>query len=194
MTNKFILLISISIIFFLNCASMKLVKKPVYIPVIKPDNLTLLEPHEFEAEIDSIKIKLKDTSFSNIELLKKLFSLYIHFNNPRPEYEKAYLIADSLTKNKKITKKLLTYYNWKSIIKQHLNIIEKNEEYIHSLISSKNQNKSLQYENKNQKKQIDSLSSVINDSLLTVLKRQNEAIEKLKEVDLRLERHRTILK
>ncbi|MGD9201832.1 MAG: hypothetical protein PVI26_09730 [Chitinispirillia bacterium] len=175
---------------------MKLVEKPEYVPVIKQNNPALLEPHEFEAEIDSLKIKImrKDTSFSNRELLIKLFNLYIHFNNPRPDYEKAYLLADSLISDKKLTKKILTYYNWKYILKQHLDAVKKNDEHINSLISIKSRNKSLEYENKMQNRRIDSLTSVIKDSLMSVIRKQNEAIEKLKEVDLRLERHRAILK
>lgn len=138
------------------------------------------------AEPDSI-----DTTLSREEILTNLFDLSIHRRNPEPDYHKAYAYAALLYKTK--TKDRLYYLNWGCILSNYFQLtVEKDsllaekDSLLLRIEKASKSNQSLQYNSRKQTKQIDSLSVLI--------KGHKETIEKLKNLDLMLERQRSTIR
>jgi hypothetical protein len=169
----------------LHCASGQLQQKPVVIAVSEPDSLIPADRGMFDKEIARFTMMLQqnDTSVKREELLTRLFGLYVHVNNPRPQYANAIILADSLVKETAGRQDRQYYCNWRNILQKYLklNAIRDSLERVVGKISE--DNKSLRYMARKQTRQIDSLSGMINT--------QKSALQKLQELDMKLEQQRS---
>lgn len=190
-SNPFKMIVFISII-LLDCVPKQLQIQPVIKTVPEPDSLMLSDPDMFEKEITRLKmmVRLKDTSMTKEQALTQLFNLYIHLNNPEPQYDKAVFIADTLSRIAHKQKRQ-QYRNWKYILEQYLQSAAVKDSLEKVIDKMSEDIKSLRYTARKQSKQIDSLSILINDSLSTTITKQKKTIEKLQELDLKLEQQRS---
>ncbi len=132
-----------------------------------------------------------DSTISKERILKDLFELSIHRNNPKPDYQKAYTYAASLYKMK--TRHHFYYLNWGRMLNNYFmlntekdSLIIVKDSLLQAIEGESKKSKSLQsnlYNLRKQTKQIDSLSTLITD--------QKETIEKLKKLDVMMEKQRS---
>lgn len=189
-------------IIFLQCVPSKINNKPVLPPKSKTKSV-MLHPGEFKEKITQLEIKLMlhdtvsyhadtiKTVLTKEKIMNILFNLYIHTNNPEPDYAKALSLADSLAKMQKNEKKLLQYRNWERILKQYLALETIKDSLEQNITELDKTNKTLRYSSRKKSKQVDSLSVVVIDSLSAVIKKQKDTINKLKELDMNIERQRS---
>ena len=194
--------IILTALLFLQCVPSKMNNKPVLPPKSKPKSV-MLHPDLFKENITKLEIKLMlhDTASSQKDSIKTvltrekimniLFNLYIHTNNPEPDYEKALCLADTLSKMQKNEKKQLQYSNWRRILKQHLALESIKDSLEQNIVELDKTNKMLLYTSRRKSKKVDSLSLVVIDSLSAIIQKQKETINKLKELDVSIERQRS---
>lgn len=173
-----------------------------------PHRIALTRPltsDKFSEEITRLEIMLmlhdtasaatdstvKDTTLTKDLILSTLFSLYIHVDNPQPDYTKAIMIADTLIYRKANSPKISYYKSWRRILEQYLNLQAVNDSLQLEISEKDKANKTLYYSARRQTKQIDSLSVRVIDSLSFIIKEQREKITKLQDLDMKIEQQRS---
>ena len=193
---------------FPGCAPIKIVYKEAK---PKPELYSLYNSQRITNEIGRLEKLLQDTAlakpdsldstifsedyqtdptFTHEKILEKLFELYIHKSNSKPDYRKAYSHAEQLYKMN--TKRKLYYLNWGRILHSYFLLIEERDSLSQeardaSLLSENN--KSLKNTLWKQSKHIDSLSVMIKEQEGTI-KHQLETIKKLERLDMMMEKQR----
>jgi len=194
--------ILVTVIMFLSCIP-SFNKKPVLPPQKKTKQSIMIKPEDFKEKVTQLEIKLMlhDTASPAIDTIKTemtkekilniLFHLYIHVNNPVPNYRKAINVADSLLVIHKKEKKRLYFLNWKRVLLQYLQLTATQDSLAAVITEANETNKSLRFSSKKKVRLAENLSAVTIDSLSAIIKKQNETINKLKELDVNLERQRS---
>ena len=167
------------------CASpVKLVQKPCAETAWEPDSLILAYPG-IEREISRLSVmeQQEDTSLSKEEIQTRLFSLYIHADNHMPRYDRAVMLAESLAKIKVQKHERQYYRNCRNILEKYLQLNTARDSLERVIGKISEENKLLRYSARKQVRQRDSLSGMINT--------QKGALEKLQELDIKLEQQRS---
>jgi len=197
--------VTILTILFLSCIP-SLNKKPVLPPEKRTKQSIKINPNEFKEKITQLEIKLMlhDTAVPSTDtivteltkekILNILFHLYIHVNNPEPNYQKAVCLADSLLKIHTKEKKRLYFMNWKKMLEKYLELQTAQDSLATVITEMEEKNKSLRLFSEKKVRQAASLSAATIDSLSIIIKKQEETINKLKELDVKLERQRSKMK
>lgn len=186
------ILLAMVIMPFVNCTQKVIVEAPVVWDYVKePEPLVLLNAEDIKQEITKLEIKLmlKDTVVSRDTMMMNLFHLFIHKNNPEPDYNKAILLIDSIAVLKGETQEFLEYLNWSHFIQKYNKLLISVDSVSAIVKESKLKNKSLEYSNKKLKKQQEKI-----DSLCTIINSQQETMNKLRKLDLKLEKQRNRIK
>jgi hypothetical protein len=162
----------------------KLTQKPCTETAWEPDSIMLAYPG-IEREISRLSVmeQQEDTSLSKEEIYTRLFSLYIHADNHMPRYDRAVLLADTLAKIKVQKHERQYYRNCRNILGKYLQLSSARDSLERVIGKISEENKSLRYSARKQVRQRDSLSGMINT--------QKGALEKLQELDMKLEQQRS---
>ncbi|MBN1984317.1 MAG: hypothetical protein JW795_22525 [Chitinivibrionales bacterium] len=164
-------------------------------PFLETNPWQLHSNEQIQSEIKRLEQKLlfsnpvtvsrfyRDTTSARTQIFESLFDLYIHANNRQPQYEKAYFLIDVLLKSKRYRHTNAYYRDWKQVLDMQRH--EKNQ--YDSLL---NEFSLLNKKHESFRSQLQKRGMEI-DSLILVLKRQQETIQKLQELDLKMEQQRS---
>jgi hypothetical protein len=121
--------------------------------------------------------------FSKDELLTGLFDLYIHENNPEPSFRNASILADSLARTGFVPGRRQYFLNWKKMLEIYLETCSSKDSFERVLGQISDETKTIRSSFRKQTKLIDSLSAVVDS--------QKVIIEKLQDLDMRMEKQRS---
>lgn len=194
LNSALLILLCISMVFYY-CVPKTIHQPPVQEQDIRDEEIWMPPPESFTEEVTTLEIKLMmndtapgkidslDTVITKKDLMTRLFDLYIHVNNPNPEYAKAITLADSIIQRKGNKHSTLYFMNWKRILADYLQLTASKESLEKEMQEALKKAGTLQGFSQKKIKQIDSLTAII--------EQQKQALDKLKELDIKIEQQRT---
>lgn len=181
------------VLIFFGCTQPPVVTR---VKMIEPDpseGFISYSAQQVTREIQRLRTLLLDTSVASEaqvhgertrdEIMADLFELTIHRSNPSPDYEQAFAYAAVLYKTTPTRK--LYYLNWGRLLKAHIQLKATCDSLARSFEQDSKKNRSLSYTLQSKERRI--------DSLMTIIQEQNEKLEKLKRLDLMMEKQRSTI-
>jgi hypothetical protein len=163
---------------------------------LEPVHLSLLDPEKLQKEISRLELLLQssDTVYTKKEIFGKLFDCYVDIHNNEPLYKRAIAIADTLEKQQDSERMRGYYLNWKNILEKYLALMSSNDSYAYMIEKMSGEIKNLRNSSRKQIKQIDNSMNATIDSLSVIIRKQKETINKLQDLDLKIEQQRSRIK
>ncbi len=186
-------LVAFLLALFCGCFTPPVVTKVKIIEPRPSEQFINLSSEEVTAEMKRLQKLLLDTATTSAsstdqrpsrqEIITDLFELSVHLNNPDPDYQQAYAYAATLYRISKTRK--LYYLNWERVLKTQVRLRAERDSLENAFQKDSKKSRSLAYVVRLREKQIDSLKVVIEE--------QKEKLEKLKKLDLTMEKQRSTI-